>query len=746
MERSVHSRNLVVKSTSGEAPRVRSRRGPVLKASLLASLAVTIGLIAVSLTHQHLLGQHAPEATPAKSSVVLLPRTLQGKRDAVASLILSTSREEAPDELRSASEDEAQMGVSAVASAQGNPLISGTSVVPGVQSMPPARRVIYMGSLSGTQPATEHHHPSHAHVQGIQHSLSSRAVHAPGTGHGALQGGAMAASHHLHFVGPAQHQDTASHTPAQGGAEAALPLHTTQLAGRVGQGHVAGGRAGVHMTAGSMPVGDALAATGRAGADKGGVHMARAQAPPAQGVGAAHTAPHHGPSGHAVLLGGAGRLQRVPVLQQAHPHLAAGVWRHSNASVLVHAHANTAGRMPIMHAPHVTGGHAVGGHGLGGQGVGVHGPMGEGSRVADTQTLDASRDAAHGAMAGGGQHAHAHTLGHTHVWPPAGPLQHPHGGAPGGQATAAQGGEGGGQHVLAGHAAGNYHAAHAGSGRSDGDGGGGGGGDAAPSGGTSLPKCGGGPLPTSRWRHQPNHAYKREKSHGGFVIPIIDRKKVRVETENGRRPRGSYEPRVAKSVLPHEKPLVECLHDLRKCDQAAMEAARKVRGMREARNGVLKLFKDRWRTCAIVGNSGAMLHGDYGSYIDAHDVVVRINILPTDKIRKHVGTKTTHRVLSNKVAREVCCERRYVPDNDHVAFLMWFPAGRELLLERMRHHWPTHPAIYMHGPFLSSVVGVFKTFRVELQRLGFGPFDSWEFLTSGTCWLPGVMVRCMCPS
>jgi hypothetical protein len=42
------------------------------------------------------------------------------------------------------------------------------------------------------------------------------------------------------------------------------------------------------------------------------------------------------------------------------------------------------------------------------------------------------------------------------------------------------------------------------------------------------------------------------------------------------------------------------------------------------------LAQHRWRTCAVVGNSGALTEGvPQGVFIDQHDVVLRINQAPT---------------------------------------------------------------------------------------------------------------------
>ena len=52
------------------------------------------------------------------------------------------------------------------------------------------------------------------------------------------------------------------------------------------------------------------------------------------------------------------------------------------------------------------------------------------------------------------------------------------------------------------------------------------------------------------------------------------------------------------------------------------------------------------KRCAIVGNSGLLKASRYGTAIDSHQVVVRINHAPTEGFRAHVGSRTTARVLN----------------------------------------------------------------------------------------------------
>ena len=56
----------------------------------------------------------------------------------------------------------------------------------------------------------------------------------------------------------------------------------------------------------------------------------------------------------------------------------------------------------------------------------------------------------------------------------------------------------------------------------------------------------------------------------------------------------------------------------------------------------------RFRSCAIVGNSGALLGSKYGSAIDAHDAVWRINYAPVHRWAEDVGTRTTFDLINQQ--------------------------------------------------------------------------------------------------
>ena len=59
----------------------------------------------------------------------------------------------------------------------------------------------------------------------------------------------------------------------------------------------------------------------------------------------------------------------------------------------------------------------------------------------------------------------------------------------------------------------------------------------------------------------------------------------------------------------------------------------------------------RFRTCALVGNARSLLKKSHGADIDAHDAVMRLNQATTVGFEKHVGKKTTFRLINSKWAQ-----------------------------------------------------------------------------------------------
>ncbi|XP_061409153.1 beta-galactoside alpha-2,6-sialyltransferase 2-like [Lethenteron reissneri] len=57
----------------------------------------------------------------------------------------------------------------------------------------------------------------------------------------------------------------------------------------------------------------------------------------------------------------------------------------------------------------------------------------------------------------------------------------------------------------------------------------------------------------------------------------------------------------------------------------------------------------RWKRCAVVANSASLLAAEMGAEIDSHDAVLRFNTAPTTGYERHVGSKTTVRLINSMV-------------------------------------------------------------------------------------------------
>ena len=67
--------------------------------------------------------------------------------------------------------------------------------------------------------------------------------------------------------------------------------------------------------------------------------------------------------------------------------------------------------------------------------------------------------------------------------------------------------------------------------------------------------------------------------------------------------------------------------------------------------------KFHFKSCAIVGNSGELLKTQFGKSIDSHEVVIRLNQAPINGYEKHVGHKSTFRLLNALWSHRYCTAR-----------------------------------------------------------------------------------------
>ncbi|KAG4198377.1 hypothetical protein ERO13_A05G081500v2 [Gossypium hirsutum] len=72
-------------------------------------------------------------------------------------------------------------------------------------------------------------------------------------------------------------------------------------------------------------------------------------------------------------------------------------------------------------------------------------------------------------------------------------------------------------------------------------------------------------------------------------------------------------------------------------------------------NGLMSSAR-KYKSCAVVGNSGILLNRDYGELIDGHEIVIRLNNARTEKFEENVGSKTSISFVNSNILH--LCARR----------------------------------------------------------------------------------------
>ncbi|MBA0820148.1 hypothetical protein Gohar_027978 [Gossypium harknessii] len=75
----------------------------------------------------------------------------------------------------------------------------------------------------------------------------------------------------------------------------------------------------------------------------------------------------------------------------------------------------------------------------------------------------------------------------------------------------------------------------------------------------------------------------------------------------------------------------------------------------DSHNGLMR-SDNKYKSCAVVGNSGILLNTDHGKFIDGHEAVIRLNNARTERFEKNVGSKTSISFVNSNILH--LCARR----------------------------------------------------------------------------------------
>jgi beta-galactoside alpha-2,6-sialyltransferase (sialyltransferase 1) len=119
----------------------------------------------------------------------------------------------------------------------------------------------------------------------------------------------------------------------------------------------------------------------------------------------------------------------------------------------------------------------------------------------------------------------------------------------------------------------------------------------------------------------------------------------------------------------------------------------------------LSLFRETFKTCGVVSSAGSLLGSNLGEHINKNDFVIRFNNAPTHGFEKHVGTKTSLRIVNSQVVGKP--EFRFLDESASLRtrklfskspVLVWDPSAYNSSLEE----WYNHPDFPFFQTFFSK--------------------------------------------
>ncbi|KAK3268043.1 glycosyltransferase 29 protein [Cymbomonas tetramitiformis] len=136
--------------------------------------------------------------------------------------------------------------------------------------------------------------------------------------------------------------------------------------------------------------------------------------------------------------------------------------------------------------------------------------------------------------------------------------------------------------------------------------------------------------------------------------------------------------------------------------------------------------RERYGTCAIVGNSGALLNKEAGRDIDAHDLIYRFNQAPVKGYEVHVGSRSSFESLNGYWVKELMDEKRGYRWN-------WRSRDTGVILfelfEPWAFIWKTKTQILDKDRWWKQTYAKLKKLHPDRKIIALSPqFVSWSYL------------------
>ena len=148
----------------------------------------------------------------------------------------------------------------------------------------------------------------------------------------------------------------------------------------------------------------------------------------------------------------------------------------------------------------------------------------------------------------------------------------------------------------------------------------------------------------------------------------------------------------------------------------------------------------RYGRCAVVGNAPHLFRSASGAAIDRHDAVVRFSPLkevanaPEPKVKKHLGTRTTLRLLNRRYTTDILkgtVKKGALDVTDAGGANIFWHLYAANYLQHMQAKHPSSPLRLIATDLANWELAAFFALRVDLIRLGLGPFSCYRSMSSG---------------
>lgn len=89
---------------------------------------------------------------------------------------------------------------------------------------------------------------------------------------------------------------------------------------------------------------------------------------------------------------------------------------------------------------------------------------------------------------------------------------------------------------------------------------------------------------------------------------------------------------------------------------AMLDLVNEIKGVIDKYNGINQVLGKKYKSCAVVGNSGILVKTDYGKVIDSLEAVIRLNNARTASFEQFVGSRTSISFVNSNILH--LCARR----------------------------------------------------------------------------------------